>query len=341
MKTHIMLFFNKVRKLLLTVLIISGLNFSVLAKHKIKPLSDNDFYFKGQLSAAKVELGRQLFFDKILSGNQNISCATCHHPMAGTVDGISLPIGEGGQGLGATRRQGIGASVATERVPRNAPHIFNLGAKSFNKMFHDGRVAIDPKTPSGFSSPAAADLPISLDNDLAVQAMFPATSGTEMAGQAGENVQADLASMEDLLGIWQFIANKLQAIPEYVSLFDAAFNDINSAEDITYVYAANAIAAFEAVSWRFDNYPFDRHLRGDKKALSPNQKKGMNLFYGKVGCGRCHSGALQSDQEFHAIAMPQIGPGKGDGTAGHNDFGRLRVTGVESDKYRFKNPLIA
>ncbi|WP_114327324.1 cytochrome-c peroxidase [Candidatus Colwellia aromaticivorans] len=309
-----------------------------MAKHSIKPLSDKDFYFNGQQSAAKVELGRQLFFDKILSGNQNISCATCHHPMAATGDGVSLPIGEGGRGLGPTRRQGMGASAATERVPRNAPHIFNLGSKSFDKMFHDGRVAIDLDSPSGFLSPAAGDLPDGLDNVLAVQAMFPVTSGAEMAGQAGENNQADLASMSDLLGIWQFIANKLQAIPEYVSLFEAAYNDINSAGDITYVHAANAIAAFEAVSWRFDNSPFDRYLRGDKKALSHNQKKGMKLFYGKAGCGSCHSGALQSDQEFHAIAMPQLGPGKGDGVSGHDDIGRQRVSNDANDKYQFRTP---
>ena len=48
----------------------------------------------------KIHLGSLLMFDKILSGNQNISCASCHHPLAGLGDGLALPVGEGGEGLG-------------------------------------------------------------------------------------------------------------------------------------------------------------------------------------------------------------------------------------------------
>ena len=46
----------------------------------LRPVEDSDFYDNGRFLEAKVELGRMLFFDKILSGNQTISCATCHHP---------------------------------------------------------------------------------------------------------------------------------------------------------------------------------------------------------------------------------------------------------------------
>ena len=74
---------------------------------KLKKLRANlviptDDYFV-PVEAAKVALGKALMFDPILSGNQNISCATCHHPFAGTGDGLSLPIGEGGSGTGFAR----------------------------------------------------------------------------------------------------------------------------------------------------------------------------------------------------------------------------------------------
>ena len=53
---------------------------------------------------ARARLGRLLFYDKVLSGNRNISCGTCHnHTHAGT-DGLSLGVGEGGIGLGPQRR---------------------------------------------------------------------------------------------------------------------------------------------------------------------------------------------------------------------------------------------
>lgn len=313
-----------------------------------RAVTDSDYYDNGRPDPAKVKLGQFLFFDKILSGNENIACATCHHPMAGTGDGLSLPVGEGARGLGATRDTGSGLDAVHERVPRNAPHLFNLGATEFNVMFHDGRVQINADHPSGFDSPAGDDLPIGLDNVLAVQAMFPVTSATEMAGQVTENDVADAAAVNNLAGVggvWDQLAGRLRNIPEYVELFKAAFSDeIQSDADITFVHAANAISAYEAATWRADDSPFDQYLRGDKRAMSPAAKRGMRLFYGKAKCDSCHSGVFQTDQQFHAIAMPQIGPGKGDNlpgySDGHDDFGRERVTGIPMDRFKFRTPTL-
>jgi cytochrome c peroxidase len=309
-----------------------------------EPPRDSDFYFNGAPDADVVELGRLLFFDKVLSGNLNISCATCHHALTDTGDGLSLPVGEGGSGLGVTRNTGFGADAIPERVPRNAPPIFNLGAKEFQRMFHDGRVTTDRTQPSGFFSPAGDDLPFGLDNVLAVQAMFPVTSGAEMAGQPGENPIADAAAAGDLAGpdgVWAQLAERLRGIDEYAKRFMLAF-DLRSRDDITFVHAANAIAAFEAVTWRADNSPFDRYLRGDKGAISKNQKRGMKVFYdSKLGnCASCHGGPFQTDHSFHAIALPQIGPGKGDGVTGHEDFGREQVTGNARDRHHFRVPTL-
>ncbi len=300
------------------------------------PLTDADFPAH---APEKVELGRLLFFDKELSGNRNISCATCHHSLTDTGDGLSLPLGEGAAGLGMARATN---GNVHERVPRNAPPVFNLGANEVSVMFHDGRVAVDPSQPSGFLSPAGDDLPSGLDSVLAAQAMFPVTSGAEMAGQPGENSVADAAAAGNLAGaggVWEQLAQRLQAIPEYVALFQAAYpGEVLSAGDITYVHAANAIAAFEGDAWRASNTPFDRMMRGDRGALGKNQWKGLKLFYGKAGCADCHSGSLFSDEQFHAIAMPQVGPGKGDGVFGYEDFGRERVTGDPADRFRFRTP---
>jgi cytochrome c peroxidase len=222
-------------------------------------------------------------------------------------------------------------------------------------LFHDGRVETDPNGyyEGGFVTPAKWKLPTGLDNVLAAQAMFPVTSHLEMAGQKGENSIADAASLNNAAGkggVWEQIANRLQEIPEYVNLFKAAFPDeIKTAEDISYVHAANSIATFQASSFRVDDSPFDRFLRGDKNSLSAEQTRGMELFYGKAGCNSCHAGKFQTDHEFHSIAMPQIGPGKADGrhgsywrATGHTvfleDFGRGRVTVRREDAYKFRTP---
>ncbi len=303
---------------------------------------DSDYRDNGAPDKAKVELGGQLFFDKILSGNRNISCATCHHALTDTGDGLSLPVGEGGKGLGATRDTGTDADAIHERVPRNAPPVFNLGASEFTRLFHDGRLEPDPRQPTGFKSPAGLLLPEGLDSVLAVQAMFPVTSATEMAGQLGENPVANAALAGDLVSVWAQLAQRLQNIPGYAQQFEVVFDDVSEPGDITFVHVANAIAAFEAASWRADNSPFDRFLRGERGAMSRAAKRGMRVFYGKNkgNCASCHSGTFQTNHGFAAIGMPQIGPGKGDGPSGREDFGRARETGDMADLFRFRVPTL-
>lgn len=320
-----------------------------------EPVTDSDYYENGAPAKARVELGRLLFFDKILSGNKNISCATCHHPQFATTDGIALPLGEGPKGLGPDRRTGhFTAEGIRGRVPRNTPALFNLGAKEFRRMFHDGRVEVDLHGyyQSGFISPARWKLPEGLDNVLAAQAMFPSTAADEMAGHKGENTVAEARSLNKVAGpggVWTQLADRLQAIPEYVAKFRTAYpTKVQTSEDIDMVLAANAIATFEARAFRADNSPFDQYLRSGE-GLSAEARLGMELFYGKAGCHRCHRGKFQTDHEFHAIAMPQIGPGKADGRDSEywrdtgikaflEDFGRGRVTVRVEDNYRFRTP---
>jgi len=320
------------------------------------PVTNEDYYESGDPSPEKVDLGRLLFFDKILSGNQNISCATCHHPEHGTSDGVSLSFGEGALGLGPKRHPGANKTGAVHgRIPRNSPALFNLGSKEFTRLFHDGRVETDPDGyyEGGFITPAKWKLPKGLDNTLAAQAMFPVTSPDEMAGQKGENPIADATSLNNAAGkggVWEILALRLRRIPEYRLRFRRAFPEqIEKAEDITFVHAANAIAAFESIAFRADTSPFDHYLRGDKQALNERELSGMKLFYGAARCVDCHSGKFQTDHDFHAIAMAQIGPGKSDGqdstywrASGQRgfleDFGRGRVTVRKEDNFKFRTP---
>ncbi len=78
----------------------------------------------------KVELGRLLFFDPVLSANNDISCATCHHPDYGFSDGLPRAIGAGGTGVGPNRRGGV-------ELARNTPTLWNVGYARF--LFWDGR----------------------------------------------------------------------------------------------------------------------------------------------------------------------------------------------------------
>lgn len=286
---------------------------------------------------AEIALGQLLFYDPILSGNKSVACATCHHPRFGTSDGVSLGLGDGGIGLGPERRVDP-ENMPPNRVGRNAPALFNLGAAAFTSLFHDGRLEADPSLSSGIRTPMGAEMVEGFASPLAAQAMFPVLSADEMAGHYGENdvsraVSQGLITSEG--GAWEIIAARVEAIPAYRAQFDAI---IGPDMPIRFTDIANMIDAFTVFEWRADNSPFDQFLR-NQTPLPEAAMRGANLFYGKADCASCHSGQFQTDHRFHAIAMPQIGPGKAAEFENHHrDVGRMRVTGSAPDAYRFRTP---
>ena len=288
------------------------------------------------VDSQQVLLGQLLFYDPILSGNKTVSCATCHHPNFATADGVALGFGDGGIGLGP-KRVVDPENPPEQRIPRNAPALFNLGAEEFTTFFHDGRLEIDLTRASGLRTPLGAEMEKGFANILSAQTMFPVLSPDEMAGHYSENGVAQ-AVRQGLLtgpgGAWDILAKRVAAIPEYADRFEA----LQGAEPIHFTDISDAIAAFVEFEWRADNSPFDQFLRLGTP-LPEAAQAGMSLFYGKAGCADCHSGQFQTDHDFHAIGMPQIGPGKAARFERHaQDVGRMRVTGVPEDAFAFRTP---
>nr|WP_281973114.1 cytochrome c peroxidase [Ruegeria faecimaris] len=302
-----------------------------------RPLTDDDFLSFDMEQAA---IGHQLFYDPILSGNQNIACAHCHHPDFGTSDGLSLGIGEGGQGLGPDRTPGTGSDKIRKRIPRNSPGLWNLGAKDIHTVFHDGRLSISDVYGNGFNSPAQEWLPAGLNSLLAAQALFPLTSQFEMAGNVAEN-EVTGAVHDRIDKGWPILAKRVRTDPAYGPAMIAAFPEVETSEDITITQIANALAAFMAIEWRSIDSPFDHYLAGNTDALSPVQKAGMTLFYGKAQCSTCHAGPLMSDQKFHALALPPFGPGRTrQWDPNVRDVGRMGESDRLEDAYRFRTPML-
>ena len=235
------------------------------------PVSDDDFH---SFPAGLIELGRDLFFDPVLSGNKNIACATCHHPSLGTSDAMSLSLGEGGVGLGLARHVDTG-NTPKERIPRNAPALFNLGAKEFTVMFHDGRTAKHRHAIFGIVMPAGRTLERPMPSPLAAQNILPILSPAEMAGHPGENDVADAVAADRIMGpngAWDILARRVDDIPEYRERFAALgtvgvhINDIGT-----------ALSAFIGSEFRATDSPFDGYLRGED-TMTDVQLEGMDLF---------------------------------------------------------------
>ncbi|MEM9811661.1 MAG: cytochrome c peroxidase, partial [Pseudomonadota bacterium] len=295
------------------------------------PLGPDDFR---PVDPAAAEVGRLLFYDKILSGNQNISCGTCHHHELGTTDRLSLGIGEGGEGIG---RERIAGDIE-RRVPRNAPALWNLGAEEIRVLFHDGRLSLDPMSPTGFDSPVEEALPDGIETIVAAQALLPLLAETEMAGDAAENPVARAARRRPQEA-WAILARRVRSIPAYREMLVAAF-DLEAPEEIEIVHVANALGAFVSAEWQSHDSRYDRHLAGEA-ALTEEEAAGRDLFFVEVGCAGCHAGPLFSDHGFHALGLPSFGPGR---TRAFDpvvrDRGRLNETDRLEDAYRFRTPML-
>ena len=289
------------------------------------------------LDMDQVQLGQLLFYDPILSGNKSVACATCHHPKHATSDGLSLGLGDGAHGLGPDRKIDP-SNLPEQRVPRHSPGLFNLGAVEFDTMFHDGRLEADPTRPSGIRTPLGREMVEGFASVLSAQSMFPVLSPDEMAGHYSENEVAQAVRRGFLTydgGAWSIISARVSAIPEY----NKAFENIHGVgHKVTFTDISDVIAEFIAFEWRADKSLFDLYLR-EGTALPSDGRAGMELFYGKAECSTCHAGQFQTDHGFHAIAMPQIGPGKAARFESHaRDEGRMRVTGNPEDAYKFRTP---
>jgi cytochrome c peroxidase len=218
-------------------------------------------------SAAKVELGRYLYFDARLSADDTVSCATCHDPKFAFTDGAAVSTG-----------------IRQQKGGRSAPTIINRGYAL--AQFWDGRA-----------------------ESLEDQAKGPMANPIEM----GNTHEA--------------IVTRLKGVAGYRPLFAKAFGT----EQIDIDRVAKAIACFERTVLS-GNAPYDRYKHGDKKAMSPEQVRGMAVFFDKAKCDRCHEGA---NFTLNAYANLGVGTDKPD-----PDVGRYAITKDPRDWGVFKTPTL-
>ena len=219
----------------------------------------------------KVELGRKLFWDPVLSGNFDVACASCHHPDKGWGDNLARSIGVGGTGLGELR---TGGAI----VDRNANTIIN---SAFNGIDVNGNY--DPNNTVMFWDNRA----LSLEE----QSLMPIKSMPEMRGNT--------YSEEDAISV---VSQRLANIPEYINMFNNAFG---TATIIDGDKISKAIAAYERTIIA-NNSRFDQYARGDANILTAFEIRGLNSFL-EMNCIACHGGPMFSDYELHDLGTPDDG----------------------------------
>jgi cytochrome c peroxidase len=302
------------------------------------------------IDSPKAQLGMLLFFNKALSGNLDVACASCHHPLLGGGDNLSLSVGVDAADpdlLGHGRVVGGNQAIG---VPRNAPTTFNIGLWQ-QVMFHDGRVA---QVTDGITTPdkdfPRVD-PLAGRNLVHAQARFPITSVAEMRGKQFDKhgtAQSCREALAGRLGGYQKAPKALQkaATRYWLDAFRQAYNSPTASPKvlITEQNIAEVLAEYQR-SQVFVNNPWRSYINGDLDAINTTAKQGALLFFkgrdqGGYACASCHRGDFFTDEGFHNILLPPLGPGKAaqDGGATQLDLGRFLVTQREEDKFRFRTP---
>ncbi|MCR9295260.1 MAG: c-type cytochrome [bacterium] len=254
------------------------------------------------MTKAKVELGRQLYFDRRLSSDATVSCADCHHP-----------------DFGYAKDTQFGVGVDDQTGNRNSPVAYNRILSK--EQFWDGRAATLEDQAVG---PIAN--PIEMGNTHEVVVKFLSdhpiyrVQFEKVFGRAPniDDVGRAIATFERALVTGDSAYDLNEPVAKMEKLILAEFDDIEEAKEEEPELYEQLMELREAAA---------------AKPMSESAKRGQALFFGeKANCTACHVGANFSDEKYHNIGVGM--------EAEKPDLGRFEVTGEEKDKGAFKTPTV-
>ncbi|MEO9933633.1 cytochrome-c peroxidase [Rhodopirellula bahusiensis] len=220
------------------------------------------------ITRAKIELGRQLYFDPRLSADGTISCATCHAAETG---------------WGAPTQFGVGIGGQTGN--RNSPVSFNRILSKH--QFHDGRAASLEEQAVG---PIANPIEMGNTHEVCVKTL----SDNAIYKAQFEKVFDDGVTIDN---IGKALATFERAIVTGPAPYDyyaplSAFEK-TFADDLEYLDEEPALA---------EQYAKLKE-EAAKNPMSESSIRGMELTFGKANCTACHAGANFTDEQFHNIGV--------------------------------------
>lgn len=283
---------------------------------------------KNPLTAEKIELGKFLFFESCFSlnashesGKKTWSCATCHVPTAGFMPGRAQGIADGGQGFGIN---GEGRAIRPDYAETE------VDVQSVRTLSQLNSAFVSNSTSSGMFGVYGVNKGTEeyWDDDPMTEVNFFGYDGLEsqnIAGQTLHRMQIDPQTIEDC---------------GYKEHYDTAFPDFPEDERYGAITTSLALSAYLR-SLLTTEAPFQKWLKGDKQAMTEQQKRGALLFFDKAQCAQCHNGTSLNAVEFHALGVKDLHQGNDVLNPSPNDrrvFGRGGFTGKQEDMYKFKVP---
>ena len=220
------------------------------------------------LTRAKIELGRQLYFDARLSSDGSISCASCHHP---------------DEGYGRHTQFGVG--VDDQEGGRNSPVSYNRIVSG--PQFWDGRAASLEEQAGG---PIAN--PIEMGNTH--EAALKTVSSIE-----GYRVQFDAVFPGEGITI-DTLTKAIASFERAIVTDTAPYDHYEKVRTIERVYE-DSDELKEDDPELYEEY--QAALAGSAP-MSDSAKRGRELFFSdRVGCTACHAGANFTDEKYHNLGV--------------------------------------
>ena len=284
---------------------------------------------KNPLTPEKVNLGKLLYHETGLAlapmkeiGKGTFSCATCHFASAGFQANRHQGISDGGLGFGA-----------------------NGEGRQKSELYTEMELDVQPiRTPTAMNG-AYQEL-------MLWNGQFGGVGGnlgTESKWKVGTPIETNHLGYEGLetqaiagLKVHRLTVNDTFLMETgYLELFDAAFPEVPKSVRYEREFIGLAIAAYERTLLA-NEAPFQRWLKGDKQAMGSEEKHGAILFFGKAGCGDCHTGPALNSMAFYGYGMNdlyQCPEPTFQSSADHPaNLGRGGFTGNSEDNNKFKVP---
>ncbi len=252
------------------------------------------------LTRAKIELGRQLYFDTRLSSDNTVSCASCHDPEFGFAKDTQFGVGVDGQ-----------------TGDRNSPVAYNRILSG--PQFWDGRAASLEEQAVG---PIANPIEMANTHEACVATL------KKIPGyiQQFEAVFSDGVSIDK---VGKAIASFERAIVTGPAPWD--YHQQRANFEKAYADDLEDLEELQAEDQELYNEYMGLKKASEAHPISESAARGGNLFFSdKAGCTACHVGANFTDEKYHNLGVGMM--------AENPDLGRFKVTGDEKDRGAFKTP---
>lgn len=281
------------------------------------------------VTAEKVDLGKMLFFETGLareavheSGMGTYSCSTCHITTAGWMAGAAQGIADGAWGFGYNgETRNINTTNYTEEQldAQGARPLSMIGVAYVTNSMWSGHFG------ARFQNEGTEDI-------WGLSDPITAINHTGLDGLEAQNI---VGTTLHRMIVDDYVLDSLG----YREMFDDAFYD----------WPENARYGREAVSFTLSafirtilpyNAPYQKWLRGDKTAMTNQQKRGATVFFGEGGCHRCHQGPSLGNNAYYAVGVNDLAAIGGLNTSADDprNLGRGSFTNKEEDMFAFKVP---